>query len=116
MSLTKFFPCAPVEPITNVEEKLKKEIMKKNSFKISFNNLTEMITYFKDESHKSVKKQKAFEVLSTIMKTIEFFVNFATISTTLIIFVSGFGLVIIQFSTEIARGLRLTGNFHTIYF
>ena len=48
------------------------------------------------------------------MKTSEIIVIFATTSTTVTIYVTGFGLIVMQSSPGNAFGLRLTDKFQTI--
>ena len=51
------------------------------------------------------KEIKNFKVLFTIVKTVDTFVNFATTSSSVILSITGFGLILIPNSTGIACGL-----------
>ena len=53
MSAAKLYRAAPLELITNVEERLRKKKIFVNKFNSSINNLREMINLFKDLNHKS---------------------------------------------------------------
>ena len=51
----RLYPSAPLESI-DLEQRLEKKINDVKGFKISSNNIKEMITYFKDRNNKSKKK------------------------------------------------------------
>ena len=63
-----------------------------------------MITYFKDENHKSKKKNKKYKTLTTILKSFDTFVGFATTSSSISLSVTGFGLIARPISTATACG------------
>ena len=50
----RLYPSAPLENI-DLEQRLEKKLNDVNSFNKSINNITEMITYFKDKNNKSEK-------------------------------------------------------------
>ena len=78
-----------------------------NRFNNSINNLTERITYFKDENRKSKEKYKNYEVLSTILKTVD---TCVTNSISVTLSMTGFGLKGLPISTGNACGLMLTNE------
>ena len=57
----KFDPSAPLEPLTNVEERIEKKMNETNSIKHSIKNLKEKITDFRDDNRES-KKLKNYQV------------------------------------------------------
>ena len=68
-----------------------------------------MITYFKDKNNKSKKKYKKYITLTTILKPLDTFVVFATTSSSLILSLTGIGLIVIPISTTSACVLSI-GN------
>ena len=68
-----------------------------------------MITYFKDKNHKSKKRYKNYKTLNTVLESVDSIVIIAATSTSIILSVTGFGLIILPISAGIACGLSL-GN------
>ena len=66
-----------------------------------------MITYFKGKNHKSKKKCKKYKTLTTILKSVETFVIFASISSSLTLSLTGIELKAILISTATACGLPI---------
>ena len=52
----RFYPTAPLENNIDIKQRLEKKLNDVNSFNNHIDNIKEMITYFKDENHKSKKK------------------------------------------------------------
>ena len=106
----RFYPSAPFESKNiELEQRLEKNSNVDNSFNISFNNIKEMITYFKDKNNKSKKKFKKYKILTTILKLFDTFVVITTKSGSITLSLTGIGLVAIPLSTATACGLS-TGN------
>ena len=68
-----------------------------------------MVTYFKDENHKSKKKYKNYKTPNTILESIDKIVIIAATSTSITLSVTGIGLTILPISAGIACTLSL-GN------
>ena len=64
-----------------------------------------MITYFKDKNNKSKKKYKNYTTLNTILESFDSFVIIAATSTSIILSIIGFGLIILPISAGIAGTL-----------
>ena len=58
-----------------------------------------MATYFKDETCKSIKENNILKISSTLLKIFDTFDTIATASTSVILSVVGFGLIVIPIST-----------------
>ena len=69
-----------------------------------------MITYFKDKNHKSKKKYKKYKTLTTILKSFDTIVIIATTSSSITLYLTGFGLRVIPISSSIACGLTITNK------
>ena len=69
-----------------------------------------MITYFKDKNNKSKKKYKNYKTTTTILKSFDTFVIFATTSTSIILSVTRIGLIAIPLSTATVCGLSNTNK------
>ena len=67
-----------------------------------------MITYFKDKTQKSKKKSKKFKRLTTLLKSFDTFVIFATTSSSITLSLTRIGLTVIPKSTGIACGLTIS--------
>ena len=69
-------PSAPFENKNiDLEQRLEKKVNDVNSFNNSINNFKEMITYFEDKNNKSKNKYEKHKTISTILKSIDTFVN-----------------------------------------
>ena len=68
-----------------------------------------MITYFKDENHKTKTKYKKYKTITTILKSFDTFVIIATTSSSITLSLTGIGLIVIPISTAKACGLSI-GN------
>ena len=68
-----------------------------------------MITYFKDKNNKSKKRYKNYKTLNTILESVDSIVILAATSTSIILSVTGIGLIILPISAGIACTLSL-GN------
>ena len=68
-----------------------------------------MISYFKDENHKSKKKTKKYKTLNTVLESIETIVIIGATSTSKTLAITGNGLNILPISAGIACALSI-GN------
>ena len=68
-----------------------------------------MITYFKDKNKKSKKRYKNYKTLNTILESVDSIVIIAAKSTSIILSVTGIGLIILHISAGIGGSLSL-GN------
>ena len=103
----ELYPSAPYENI-DLERRLEKKLNDFNSFSNSINNITELITYFKDKNNKSKKNYKKYNLITTILKSFDTIVINATTSTSITLSVTGIGLLAIPISTATACGLSIT--------
>ena len=85
-----FFPSAPPKNI-DVELRLEKRLSGVNSFTNSMNNVEQLIVFFKDNKHKSKKKYKEYQMITTILKSIDNFAIIATTSSSVTLPLTGFG-------------------------
>ena len=76
-----------------------------NSFNNHINNIKEMITYFK-EKNIFKKKYKEYKTLTTVLKSFDTFVRFATTSSSITLTLRGIRLIAIPMSN--ATALRLS--------
>ena len=100
----RLYPSAPLENI-DLEQRLERKINDVNSFNNHINNIKEMITCFKDKNQKS----KNYKTLNTILESVDSIVIIATTSTSIILSITGTGLIILPISAGIACTLSL-GN------
>ena len=105
----RLYPSAPLENI-DLEQRLEKKENDVNSFNKLINNIKELITYFKDKNNKSKKKDKIYETLTTILKSIDTIVISAATSCSLLLSLTGFGLIVIPILSSIACGLSITNK------
>ena len=105
MSAPKSCLFAPLKSGKFIEGRVEKKLKEVNGLNNSVNNIKEKITYFNDENRKSLKKIKTYNVLSSVLKTVGKIVFSATSSTSDILSVTGFGLIVIPVSTTTASGL-----------
>ena len=68
-----------------------------------------MITVFNEKSHKSKEKYKNYRTLNTILETVDSFYNIGATSTSLILSITGIGLIVLPIYAGIACTLSL-GN------
>ena len=105
----RLYPSAPLENI-DLEQRLEKKLNDVNSFNNHINNIKEMITYFKNKNNKSKKKYKKYKTLTTILKSFDTIVIFATTSSSITLSLTGFGLIVIPISSSIACGLTISNK------
>ena len=105
----KLYPTAPLLENIDLEKRLEKKINDVNSFNNHINNIKEMITYFKDRNNKSKKRYKKYKTLNTILESVDSIVIIGSTSTSIILSVTGVGLIILPISAGIACTLSL-GN------
>ena len=105
----KLYPTAPLLENIDLEKQLEKKINDVNSFNNHVNNIKEMITYFKDENHKSKKRYKKYKTLNTILESVDSIVIIGATSTSITLSVTGIGLIVLPISASIACTLSL-GN------
>ena len=105
----KLYPSAPLLENIDLEKRLDKKINDVNSFNNHVNNIKEMITYFKDKTHKSKKRYKYYKTLNTILESVDSIVIIGATSTSITLSTTGIGLIISPISAGIACTLSL-GN------
>ena len=105
----KLYPTAPLLENIDLEKRLEKRINDINSFNNHINNIKEMIIYFKDKNNKSKKKYKNYKTLNTVFESVDSIVIIGATSTSIILSVTGIGLIVLPISAGIACGLSL-GN------
>ena len=104
----KLYLCAPLENI-DLEQRLEKKMKDVDSFNNHMSNITEMIKYFQDKNHESKKKYKNYKTLNTILEPVGTIVIIGLTSTSVILSITGFVLIILPISAGIACALSL-GN------
>ena len=104
----KLYPSAPLLENIDLEKRSEKKLNDVNSFNNHINNIKEMTTYLKDKN-KSKKKYKNYETLSTVLESVDSIVIIGATSTSITLSVTGFGLIILPISADIACTLSL-GN------
>ena len=98
----RLYPTALLENKNDdLERKIEKRLSDVNSFNNSINNIKEMITYFKEKNHKPKKRYKNYKTLNTVLESVDSIVIIATLSTSITLSVTGFGLVILPISAGI---------------
>ena len=110
--VSKLESFAPLELVTDIEQRLEKETIDVKSFKSSGNLIEEMIKISKMEI-KSLRKINNYKILFSTIKSFHSFVIFATLSTSVILPVTGIRLVVIPISSGLA--CRLTFSNKVIY-
>ena len=105
----RLYPTAPLLENIDLEKRLEKKINDVNSFNNHINNIKEMIIYFKDKNNKSKKRYKNYKTLNTVLESVDSIVIIAATSTSIILSVTGIGLIVLPISAGIACGLSL-GN------
>ena len=104
----RLYPSAPLENI-DLEQRLEKKLNYVNSFNNSINNIKEVITYFEDKNNTSKKKYKNYKTLNTIFKSADGNIIIGATSTSIILSITGIGLIVLPISAGIACILSL-GN------
>ena len=104
----KLTPSAQILENIDLEKRLEKK-SDVNCFNNHINNIKEMITYFKHKNNKSKKICKNCKTLNTILESVDSIVTITATSTSIILSVTGFGLVNLPISAGIACTLSL-GN------
>ena len=64
-----------------------------------------MITYFKDENHKSKKRSKIFETVITILESVDRIGIIGVTSTSISLSITGIGLIVLPISAGTACAL-----------
>ena len=105
----KLYASAPLLEKIELEKRLEKRINDVNSFNNHINNIKEMITYFEDKNIKSKKKYKKYKTLNTLLESVDSIVIIGATSTSIILSITGFGLVVLPISAGVACTLSL-GN------
>ena len=105
----KLYPSAPLLEKIDLERRLEQKINDVNSFNNHVNNITEMITFFQDKNNKSKKKYKNYKTLNTVLESVDSIAIIGATSTSIILSVTGIGLIILLISAGIACTLTL-GN------
>ena len=104
----RLYPSAPLENF-DLEKRLEKKLNDVNSFNNSINSIEEMITYFKDKNKKSKKKYKNYKTLNTVLESVDSNFIIGASSTSIVLSITGVGLIIQPISAGIACALSL-GN------
>ena len=105
----KLYPSAQLLENIDLEKRLEKKINDVNSFNNHINIFKEMITNFKDKNNKSKKKYKNYKTLNTVLESVDSIVIIGATSTSIILSVTGIGLIVLNISAGIACGISL-GN------
>ena len=100
------YPTAPLLENIDLEKQLEKKIDDIKSFNNHISIIKEMITYFKDKTHKSKKRYKKIKTLSTVLESVDSIIIIGVTSTSITLSITGISLPI---STGIACTLSL-GN------
>ena len=100
----RLYPSAPFKK-DDLEQRLEKKLKDVNSFNNSINSIKEMITYFKDKNNKSKTKHKKHKMLTTKLKSFHTIVVIAKTSSSITLWLTGIGLIVILKPTGIAFGL-----------
>ena len=105
----RLYPSAPLLESIDLEKRLEKKINDVNSFNNHINNIKGMITYFKDKNHKSKKRYKNYKTLNTVLESVDSIVIIAATSTSITLYITGIGMIVLPISTGIACVISL-GN------
>ena len=105
----RLYPTAPLFENIDLEKRLEMKKNDVNSFNNHVNNIKEMIKYFKDKNHKSKKKNKSYKALNTILESVDSIVISGATSISIILSITGIGLIILPISAGIACTISL-GN------
>ena len=105
----RLYPSAPLLENFDLEKRLEKKINDVNSFNNHINNIKEMINYFKDKNNKSKKRYKNYNILNTVLESVDSIVIIGATSTSITLSFIGIGLIVLPISAGIACTLSL-GN------
>ena len=97
----RLHPSAPIEQ-DDLEQRKEKKLNDVNSFNNHINNIKEMISYFKGKNHKSKRKYKKYKTLNRILESVDRNVIIGARSTSKILSITGFGLIVSPVSAGIA--------------
>ena len=92
----------------NIERRIEKKVNDVISFKNFKNNIIGKIAYLKNEKPGSLKKNKKCESLSTNLKSFDIFVIIAETSSSITIWLTRIGLIVIPVSIVLACGLTIS--------
>ena len=105
----RLYPPAPLEKkINDLEQWLEKKDV--NRFIFSINNIKEINTYFSGKNHKAKTKYKKHKTLTSILKSFDTVDVIATTSSSIRLFLTRIGLTVLQISTCIACGFKLSNK------
>ena len=103
----RLYPSAPLE-IIDLEQRLQKKLNDVNIFINQINNITEMITYFKDKDNKSKKrKNENHRTLNTSLETVDTNIIIGVTSSSITLSITGIGLIVLTTSAGIGFTLSL---------
>ena len=105
----RLFTSAPLETNIDLEQISEKKLNDVNSLNKHISNIKEIITYFKDKKNKSEKKYKKCKTITTILKPFDTYANIATTSSSIMLSLTGIGLIVIPISTTSTCALSI-GN------
>ena len=80
-----------------------------NSFNNHIKNTKEMISFYRDNNHKSKKNYKNYKSLNTKLESVDSIIINGATSTSITLSIIGLGLITLPISAGIARTLSL-GN------
>ena len=103
----RLYPSAPFRNI-DLEQRLRK-IIDVNSLNIPINRIKVRNTFFKEKNKKSKKNNKNYKTLTKKLKTIDTIVIIAKTSSSIMLSLTGIGLLGMPISTATACGLSV-GN------
>ena len=107
----RLYPSASLEVKNDeLEHRIEKRLSDVNSFNNHISSINEMITFFKDKNNKSKKKYKKYETITTILKSFDTLVIFATTSSSITLSLSGIGVIVIPTSNASACALSIGNN------
>ena len=93
----------------NLEQRLEKKLNEVNSFRKSLKNFKGTTTYFEGKNLKSERKYKVLKTLTSLLESVDIFVNVASSTTSVTSSVTAFGPIVVPISTGIAYALSV-GN------
>ena len=94
----------------DLEKRLQKKTNDVNSFNNHINNIKEMITYFRDKTHKSKKRYKNHKTLNTVLESVDSIIIIGATSTSITLSITGIGLIILPISAGVACTLSLANK------
>ena len=98
-------------PLENndLEQRIEKKLNDVYNFKNSINMVKEMLTYFKNKNHKPKKNYQNYKTLISILESVDTVVFISATTTSVILSVTGIGLIVVPIPAGIACALSL-GN------